>query len=364
MTSALPLPVEDAALATRLGVSGEAIALVRTSDVIDLHVDTFIPPRLWGYDPLVHHGRGPLAGLAFGHLDVPRMREGGLTAAMWSITTNPFRRPAARWRVFQRNLERYRGLVQRSAGALAIARTWSEHQEARAAGAHVVLPAIQGGNALEAAPEGVGSLPDRIITRVTVVHLTSSAFGTTSSPAAVLPGLRSPGPGQGLTAKGRAFVEQLDAHRVFVDLAHIHPAGFWDAVDVHRRDLPLIATHTGVTGVAPHWRNLDDRQIRAVADSGGVVGVIFAAIFLRRRGGPSNLDMVLEHLEHLIRVGGEDVAALGSDYDGAIVPPPDLRDGLAWPRLVQRMLERGWPEARIRKVLGANFLRSFRELRP
>jgi membrane dipeptidase len=220
------------------------------------------------------------------------------------------------------------------------------------------MPAIQGGNALEAAPELAASIPDDIITRVTLVHLTNSAFGTTSSPLALW---RS---GKGLTTKGREMVQSLNAQRILVDLAHINPEGFWDAVDVHDMSQPLIATHTGVDGVRPHWRNLDDKQLKAIAETGGTIGVIFALPFLKRRGGPSNLDMVLEHLEHIIAVCGEDHASIGSDYDGAIVPPRDCRDGLAYPRMTQRMLERGWSATRVEKVLRGNALRVLGAVRP
>ena len=81
-------------------------------------------------------------------------------------------------------------------------------------------------------------------------------------------------------------------------------------------------------------------------------------------GGPSVVRMVVEHLEHIIRVGGEQAAAIGTDYDGAISPPPDLPGGDAMPRLVQHMLDAGWSDERIRGVLGENFLASFARLRP
>ncbi|MGH7893260.1 MAG: dipeptidase, partial [Candidatus Binatia bacterium] len=152
---------------------------------------------------------------------------------------------------------------------------------------------------------------------------------------------------------------------IFVDLAHIHEQSFWDAVAAHDKTQPLIATHTGVKGVTPHWRNLTDEQIRGIADTGGVVGIIFQDAFLRRPDGPRDGAMVVEHLEHVIRVAGEDVAALGSDFDGMITPPPDFASAdTAYVRLVQRMLDRRWSEERIRKVLGGNFLRALGTLRP
>ncbi len=332
--------------------------LVADAEIVDLHIDTLIPPRLWGYDPLERHTKGVLGGRLFGHLDLPRLEEAGVSGAMWSITTNPFRTAASRWRRFQDNLQRLQELVRRSEGRMAIARTHSEYVAARRTGAHVVLPAIQGGNALEAAPEGVASIPDDLITRITLVHLTSSTFGETSSPLKMRRG-------GGLTEAGRAFVDAMDERRIFVDLAHLNAPTFWDAVEAHDSSLPLIATHTGVAGVRPHWRNLDDDQIRAIAESGGTVGIIASTQFLARKGGPRDADMVLEHLEHVLDVGGEGAASLGTDFDGAIVPPPDLRDGAtAYVRLVERMIARGWTEQRIRAVLAGNALRALEALRP
>lgn len=359
-TRDLPAPVMPPAaeVARTLGVSEEAVALCRDHEVIDLHIDTFIPPRLWGYDPLRRHRRALLGRLFFGHLDVYRMAEGGLTGAMWSITTNPYRPAGNRWRTFERNLARFHALVERSRGHLALVRDVAEYRAARQRGAHCVMLSIQGANALDAAPDGWNSLPERLITRATLVHLTNSALGTTNAPQSFL--RRD----KGLTRKGRDLVAQMDAARAWVDLAHIHPKSFWDAVDAHDPALPLIATHAGVDGVRPLWRNLDDRQIRAIADSGGVVGIIFAAQFLQRRGGPTDGAMIVEHMEHVARVGGWQSVALGSDYDGLIIPPPDLPGGEHYPRLVQHMLDRGWTDARIVGVLGGNYLRAWGELRP
>jgi membrane dipeptidase len=217
---------------------------------------------------------------------------------------------------------------------------------------------IQGGNALEGAPNGPRDIPDRMVTRVTLVHLTNSVYGATSSPDHYLR------KNKGLSQKGFELVEQLNAERIFVDLAHVHPKGFWDALSVHKTGLPPIATHTGVDGGRRHWRNLDDKQIKAIADRGGVVGLIFAANFLKGRGMPNTAEMVVRHLEHVINIAGESTAAIGSDLDGAISPPPDLSSGFAYAALVDAMLNRGWSEKRIRGIMAENFLNSWALLRP
>jgi membrane dipeptidase len=334
------------------------VQLARACELVDLHVDTFIPQRLWGYEPLERHRGGPLGRHFFGHLDVPRMLDGGLDGAMWSITTNPFRPAAARWRAFEENLAALRALIARSSGRLAEVQTRAEYDRVRTRGAHAVLLAIQGLNAVEAAPGGVLSLPAAGIVCATLVHLTNAAYGATSSPLGALRRAK------GLTAAGREAVAQLNACRIFVDLAHIHERGFWDAVAVHDASQPLIVTHTGVSGVRPHWRNLTDAQIKAVADTGGTIGIIFSEQFLRRPGGPRDGGMIVDHIAHVMRVAGEDFVSLGSDFDGAITPPADLASADCYPRLVQHLLDRGLSDRQIEKILGGNFLRAFGLLRP
>lgn len=356
-TATWATPIDDGALAQKLGVSLDAVQLTRSIGVVDLHIEPFLTHRLWGTD--LHERRGGIswAGRFFGHLDFPRMAEGGLAAGMWSITTHPFRSAGDRWLAFQENLSALRGLLADTGGAYRAVRNATEMKQALEAGAHAAIISVQGGNALQGAPDGPRSVPDNWLVRVTLVHLTNSVFGTTSSPLALWRR------GQGLSPRGREFVEQLDSARVFVDLAHINPAGFWDAVAVHDRSLPLLVTHTGVQGVTPSWRNIDDEQIRAVADTGGTVGVIFADQFIRRRGSRTDGRLVVAHMKHIIDLVGDEFVSIGSDYDGAITPPADLRSGEAYPRLVQYMLDAGFTEARIERILRDNFLRTFQHLR-
>src|SRR5688572_595796 len=171
--------------------------------------------RLFSWDLRKRHDLGITRGNFFGHIDLPRIREGGLKGAMWSITTNPFRTAAGRWRAFTQNLERL-GSAIASTDGLAIACTHAEYLAVRKSGAHACLLAVQGGNCFDAAP----ALPDRMITRVTLLHLLNSKLGATSAPTHRLKSHK------GLTQKGRELVEQLDRRRIFVDLAHIHPEGF------------------------------------------------------------------------------------------------------------------------------------------
>jgi membrane dipeptidase len=341
--------------AARLGISREAIDVYDAADVIDLHVDTFIWTRVFGYDLLRRHGHGPFGARFFGQSDLPRLLEAGVTGAMWSITTNPLRTSAGRAAAFAANLARLRRIFAAAADRVAVVRTAAEYRAARAEGKHGAFIAVQGGNALDHDLTAWSRIPDGVVTRVTLVHLSSSSFGTTSSPLAV--------EDDGLTPLGRELVERLDSERILVDLAHVSHRGFFDAVAAHDPSKPLIVTHTGVSGVHPHWRNLDDRQLRAVAESGGTVGVMYQSEFLGDPWWGGKAAKIADHLEHIVRTVGEDHASLGSDWDGAIITPRDMPTCLELPLLVQLLLDRGWRPDRIHKILGGNFLRTMAALR-
>lgn len=344
-----------AAWAATLGISREAIELYLASDVIDLHLDSFIWSRVFGYDLTKRHGRGLLGARVYSQVDLPRIREAQITGAIWSITTNPARTSERRARAFHQNRAELERVLSSCSADVQIVRNAADYRAAKASGKHAAWIGIQGGNALDGGTDALSVLDDGGIVRITLVHLSKSTLGQTSAP--------SFSRDDGLTSLGRDYVRELDTRRIFVDLAHIGKKGFFDAVEAHDKTLPLIVTHTGVNGVHPHWRNLDDDQIRAVADTGGVVGVMYQSSFLGSPMGKVTAAHVVDHLEHIANVAGEDVPSLGSDWDGAIVPPRDLATCLDLPRLVDIMLRRKWSHERIQKTLGGNFLRSLSELR-
>ncbi len=341
-------------------MSQQAWSLCREAEIIDLHVESFLPVRLFGYDLTKHHrgwfGRPPLGGWLFGHFDLPRAEASGVTGGMWSITTQPFRSASGRWRAFLKNVSRLTRVLEGS-GRCRVVGSYSAYRAARAAGLHPALLAVQGANAVDAASPDLADVPDTVV-RMNLLHLTPSRLGVPSGAGGWW--VRR----KGLRDAGRDLVAAMNARRIFVDLAHIHRVGFWDAVDAHRRDLPFLVSHAGCDAVHRNWRNLTDAEIRAVAQSGGVVGVITAGLYLGGRRGASGAERFVDHVEHLIRVGGEDVAAIGTDFDGFIIPLPGIRGAHAYPLMVDAMLRRGLSEDRIRKVLGQNALRVLEAMRP
>src|SRR5215831_11936844 len=309
---------DPATWAHMLGITREAVELYLASDVIDLHIDSFIWNRIFRYDLRRRHGHGLLDARFYSQVDFPRVREAALTGATWVITTNPWRRSERRPQVFLENLRRLQGIFDSVPADFQVVRSTAEYRQAAAAGKHAAFIGIQGGNALDDSLDSIDLIPDNLVLRITIVHLSSSRIGVTSAPTA---GQRRH---EGLSDFGRDYVRRLNAKKIFVDLAHINREGFFDAVGVHDRSQPLLVTHTGVNGVHRHWRNLDDEQLRAIADTGGTIGVMYQSTFL---GDPllhGRAESVVRHLAHIVETVGDDHASLGSDWDGAISPPRDL----------------------------------------
>ncbi len=347
--------LDPGAWAKELAISREAVEIYLQSEVIDLHVDSFIWTRIFGYDLRARHDRGLLGASFYSHVDFPRILEARVTGAIWVITTNPFKVASERETAFKENLAELKEIFASVSDQFALVKTTAEFRAARAAGKHGAFVGVQGGNALDASPGAIAALEDRTIVRVTLVHLTSSSLGCTSSPLARKD--------EGLTTKGKDYAAALCDRKIFVDLAHVSRRGFWDAVDVIGSSQPLLVTHTGVCGAHDHWRNLDDDQVRAVGKSGGTIGVMYEATFLGDPKWSGKAERIVDHLEHIVNVAGEDHASLGSDWDGAIVTPRDMPTCLELPKLVDIMLRRGWKPERVQKVLGENFLRVVEALR-
>ncbi len=167
----------------------------------------------------------------------------------------------------------------------------------------------------------------------------------------------SPDIGPGLTDTGFALVKACNELKILIDLSHMNEKGFWDIQ--RSTDSPLVATHSNAHHLCPVSRNLTDRQLHAIRESDGMVGLNFAVCFLREDGdnnANTSFDVMLRHLDYLIEHLGEDRVGLGSDFDGAMIPKEiKAVDGL--PKFVAAMRRHGYGEPLIEKVCYRNWLR-------
>lgn len=167
----------------------------------------------------------------------------------------------------------------------------------------------------------------------------------------------SPDTGPGLTDAGKALVTACNELGVMVDVSHLNEAGFWDVVETTSK--PMVATHSNAHALCPSTRNLTDRQLAAVRDSDGIVGVNFNVPFLRPDGGRESdmpLDVMADHVDYLVDKLGIDRVAMGSDFDGALMPD-DLSDASKLPKLIAVLRKRGYDDASLRKIGYQNWIR-------
>ncbi len=161
-------------------------------------------------------------------------------------------------------------------------------------------------------------------------------------------------PEQGLTDLGRAFVREAERLGIRMDVSHLSERGFWDLV--RWTEQPIVASHSNSAALRPHPRNLTDDQFRAVAESGGVVGLSVYDDFLGSREG---IPAFTAHLEHFLDLGGENAVGIGTDFDGCS-PCPDLGDISAMPHLWAALKARGYDDGLLRKLFFDNWLRVLR----
>jgi membrane dipeptidase len=170
----------------------------------------------------------------------------------------------------------------------------------------------------------------------------------------------SPDTGPGLSDAGRELVGECNRLGVLIDLSHINERGFWDVAET--TDAPLVATHSNAQALCPASRNLTDRQLDAIRDSDGMVGVNFAVAFLREDGGESEdtpLETVVRHVDYLVERVGIDRVGFGSDFDGAKVPR-ELGDVSGMPELLAALRAGGYDEKSLEKLAHGNWIRVLR----
>ena len=172
---------------------------------------------------------------------------------------------------------------------------------------------------------------------------------------------QSPDTGPGLTDAGKALVKACNQMGILIDLSHLNEKGFWDVAKLS--DAPLVATHSNVYAISPWTRNLTDKQLDAIKESDGMVGLNFAAGFLRPDGADdvnTPLDIMVQHVDYLVERLGIDRVGFGSDYDGAEVPN-DVGDVSKLPNLIAALRKGGYDDESLRKITHENWLRVLRK---
>ncbi|WP_137151993.1 dipeptidase [Devosia sp. FKR38] len=237
-------------------------------------------------------------------------------------------------------------------GALAVCRTAAEVRAANGRGALAAVMHIEGAEAIDTDFNALEVLYAAGLRSIGLVWSRANAFAT--GVPFRFPSDAETGPG--LSEAGKALVRECNARGIMIDLSHINAAGFRDVAAVS--DKPLVATHSNVHAICASSRNLVDWQLKAIAESRGIVGVNYATGFLRPDGqwrADTEMEVIVRHVDALLEALGEDGVALGSDFDGAMLPAP-MKDVTGVPKLLQALLDKGYGEALVSKIAYGNWL--------
>jgi len=334
--------------------------------VIDTHCDTTQRLGADDWDFAARHDTG--------HVDIPRLGEGGIGAVFLAVWAKGPLPPGDGAAAARRQIEAIQQATDRCARWISFARTADEIRAAKAGGKIAVLIGIEGGYLIENSLDILREYHRCGAAYLTLTHGFHTDWADSS-------GIHEPLPPRhgGLTPFGREVIAELNRLGMMVDVSHVSDAAFWDVVETST--VPIIASHSSCRAVAPHRRNLADDMMRAIAAAGGVVQINFAPAFIdshypdldpeqvarwfadENANKPpltehlTSIDCVVDHFDHALRLIGPDHVGIGSDFDGVPALPSGLEDCSKLPHLTAALLRRGHSEADIIKVLGGNVLR-------
>ncbi len=164
---------------------------------------------------------------------------------------------------------------------------------------------------------------------------------------------------EGIKPRGWELLAEMAHLRIAADTSHLNEAGFWDLIDRHSQ--PPMASHSCAAALCPHFRNLTDEQIRAMAKRGGWIGVNFYPAFLRPDGRASVRD-IADHIDHMCQLGASKHVGFGSDFDGIEYTPMDCRSPADVPAILDELRRRGYSEEAVEDIAGRNFLAYYQRL--
>ena len=362
-------------------------SLLERSVVLDLHCDTPMLIQAEGYDLGQRHD--------YGQVDIPRMREGGVSGVFFSIyTSGTSGTPLEAVKKALEIIDAVRQEVARHPNDLTLATGAAKILEAKAAGKIAVLMGVEGGHMIDSSLAVLHSLFHLGARYMTLTHSADTPWAGSSGSKL----------NKGLDDFGRQVVREMNRLGMMVDVSHVSDQTFYDTIE--STSAPVIASHSSCRALAAHSRNLTDEMLKALAQNRGVIHINYYNSFLddehraradalkdldnRRReitktlaadpklreaelrklnqgliekAGRVPLSRLIDHFEHAVKVAGVDHIGLGSDFDGVNDQlPAGMEDISKIPNLVEGLTQRGFSDADIEKILGGNTLRVMREV--
>jgi len=308
-----------------------------------------------------------------GHLDLPRMRSGGFAGGFFAIYVSSLGPPmdldSLRGETYDVPLPPEISIADALPVVLAQAAILKRIEAASGGGVRICRDANQLRNCIADGTlavvmhiEGAECIDDDL-NSLEVLHAAGlrSLGPVWSRPTRFGHGVpfrfpASPDTGDGLSDLGKRLIHECNRLRIMIDLSHLNEKGFWDVAAIS--DAPLVATHSNAHALCNNTRNLTDKQLHAIRETDGMVGVNFATAFIRADGQMdenTSLDELLQHVDYLIEQVGESRVGFGSDFDGAMIPT-DIHDVTGLDKLRSAMRARGYDDALMARLCYENWL--------
>ncbi len=327
--------------------------------VVDLHCDTVGRIRAG-----VDIGTGNRAGSPAGHVDVLRLRAGDVGLQAFAVYVSPDTDPKRAFDSAISMIESIEETCRANPEDLEIVANAISAEQAATAGRIGVLLTVENGYAIEESIQNLEALRRRGVRAMTLVHSKNTSWVASCSEERC--------EFDGLSGFGERVVDAMNELGMIVDVSHTHESAFWKvAACVRRSGRPFIASHSNAWELCRIPRNLKDDQIREIADQGGVIGINFFPMFLdqqhrdaavaRNKEIPAvTSESIARHIDHIVKLVGDDYVAFGSDFDGIPSTPVDVTGSDAYPLILRRLTDRGYPKASLEKIARGNFMRVLR----
>ena len=311
--------------------------------VFDGHCDTILS--------IINKGRSLSEKTNTYHLDIPRMKEGGVNIQFFAAFIEELYKPNTSLKRTLQLIDCIYQQVEKNKEDISIAVNYEQIKNTISSGKIAAILSIEGGEALEG---DLGVL--RMLYRLGVRLLTL----TWNQRNQIADGMGESRTSSGLTEFGLKVIDEMNKLGMLIDVSHLSEASFWDVIK--RSKSPIVASHSNCYALCPHLRNLKDEQIRALAEKGGIIGVTFVSDFLTDKNRESTINDVIKHIDYLVQKVGSDYVGLGSDFDGTRILPIGLEGVDKIPSITEGLLNKGYKTKDIKKILGENWLRVFREV--
>jgi membrane dipeptidase len=336
--------------------AARAARIHKEAIVVDTHIDTTMMLGKEGWDFMVRHS--PVKGEDSNHVDLPRIKEGGLDAAFFSIyMPGTVTGPEAVKRALIL-IDHVRSLAEQHPNDVVLATTAADVRAAHKAGKFAALMGMEGGHMIDDSLAVLRDYQRLGVRYLTLSHSVNTNWADSSGDTPKH---------NGLTAFGKDVVRELNRLGMLVDISHVADKTFWDALETSKA--PLVASHSSMRAISGHPRNMTDDMIRALGGKGGVVMINYARTFLSDelyQAGLNNVppaqrpavswEKIVEHIDHAAKLVGAQHVGLGSDFDGTTVPD-GMDDVSMLPKITAALLEKGYSEQDVKNILGENILR-------